>query len=175
MILLRPHAQNCPSNISQVMVAIKREGEFLVAHFQVKAKELHTSDQFSKDGWVNDGLWNFDVVELFVQKQNSDNHYLELEVSPLGQKLALLIKKPREDFGPVIPQGSDITAEITDSGFEATFKILISDIPGDGDLILGNAHACLGSGDRCHFSLFDGAKGKPDFHRPDFFQNLVPI
>lgn len=175
MILLRPHAQNDPNNLSQVMVDIKRDGEYLLANFQVKARDLYLSNDFSQTGWINNGLWNFDVVELFVQRENAKNHYLELEVSPKGQKVAILVKKPREDFLSVDPRGSDITAEITKKGFNAYFKILVSDIPGDGDLIIGNAHACLGRDQRSHYSLFEGVKAKPDFHRPDYFQDLVPI
>ena len=157
------------------MVDIKRDGDYLIAEFQVKTKELNTSDAFSTKGWKNDGLWDFDVVELFVRRESVKNRYLELEISPLGQKVAILVKRPREDFSDFVPKDAIAKAAITDRGFNAIFKILISDIPGKGNIVLGNAHACLGKDHRNYFSLFDSSIGRPDFHRPEFFQSVEEI
>ena len=157
------------------MVDMKYTEGTLLVEFQVKSSALHLNKDFSESGWGNMGLWEFDVVEVFLQRKNPDNHYLELEISPLGQKLAILIKKPRKDFGIVELEHTQASAEITSEGFRASFQIKDSDIPGGGKEILGNAHACLGREHRNHFSLFEGEVGKPDFHRPEFFQNIENI
>ena len=175
MILLTPHKQNDPENTDQVMVDIKFDGEFLHVHFEVKASDLNLSNDFNTENWDNIGLWNFDVVEVFLQKKDNNNHYLELEISPKGQKLAILVKRPREDFHQLEPIDTLALASLTETGFWAEFKVKATDIPGDGDVIVGNAHACLGKNPRNYFSLFEGDTSKPDFHRPEFFQSVENI
>lgn len=175
MIILTPHKGNATDNTDQVMVDMKYDGEALSVRFEVKASDLNLNEEFSRASWVNMGLWEFDVVEVFLQRKNPENHYLELEISPLGQKLAILIKKPREDFATVELVNTEASAEITPEGFVATFIIKDSDIPGASGEIIGNAHACLGKRQRNHFSLFDGNEDKPDFHRPELFQRIEDI
>ncbi len=157
----------------QVFVDIQVLSDSLIAHFNVIASELHTSDKFSREGWCNNKLWDFDVVELFLSRDSKTKHYLELQVSPLGQKLALLIKKPRVEVEDYKPAAIEASAIITERGFEAKFQIKASDIPGDDGLIKGNAHACLGPETaRSYYSLHKGDSGAPDFHKPEFFRTL---
>lgn len=46
-----------------------------------------------------DGLWNRDVVEIFVTPgETTPSHYFEYEVAPTGEKLDLRIEKPNYDL-----------------------------------------------------------------------------
>ena len=163
-----PHSQGDKHNVS---VDIQVQSDFVVVRFNVESERLNCSDRFTSDGWVNEKLWNFDVVELFLTRQEN-GPYLELQVSPLSQKLALLIKKPREVVECYEPRMSSIGAVITDIGFSADFKIHHSDIPGHSNIVIGNTHACLGTTYRSYYSLFEGSDDVLDFHRPEFFQKL---
>lgn len=157
------------------MVDIKKDNDQLIVKFQVKTKDLNTDDSYSLVGWKNEGLWDLDVVELFLTRENSKGAYLELEISPLGQKVAILVKEARNDFEDYIPRSIEATSDLTADGFEANFNISLSDLPGSGMNVFGNAHACLGKLSRNYFSLFDCGKGKPDFHRPEYFQAVDNI
>lgn len=175
MILLTPHPHNDSQFIAQVMVDFETENEVLKVKFQVKSKDLNINEEFSTEGWKNDGLWDFDVVELFLRRENKNNRYIELEISPKGQKVAILVRTPRNDFESFEPQSIEAKALPTPSGFDAEFKIPLSEIPGKGEVVFGNAHACLGKVNRNYFSLFEGRSSKPDFHRPEFFQPVNDI
>ena len=157
----------------EVMVAYSLEASHFVIHFELKAPKLFYSEEFSKDSYSNWKLWEYDVAEVFLTK-DPNNGYLELQVSPLAQKLAVLIKRPREDYD-IYPNFTGLaTAEVTKSGFNATFHVPLSEIPGEGSAIFGNLTACLGAfGEQSYFSLIDHPSGEPDFHRPDLFKKLV--
>lgn len=142
--------------------------------FQVETDKLIISDEFKKSGFENWGLWNFDVVEVFLQKSFQSNRYLELQVSPLGQKLAIDIYEPRKDHRIKSDYKGSMEAVITSSGFDAKFSVPINEIPGDEKLIFGNFTACLGpTMKRSYSAISINDKDKePDFHIPRLFQKL---
>lgn len=154
-------------------------------HFLVKKKKPHFfcfTESFSKNDYrKNWGLWNNDVVEVFVQnrKDVSDQRspYWEIQVSPLNQPFGLYIEKPREIFN--IPETLNLKTQT--KLFEDDFHYLWEsqlhlELPiADQEIFLG-AFACLGfENEREYFSLNPNTEEKPDFHRPELFLPLNKI
>lgn len=175
MLELQAHPSSGPSAF-RVFASFEVKKQSVIVDFDVHADSLNISNEFNKENWDNPGLWDFDVVEVFIQKKSSANHYLELQVSPADQKFALLVKTPREDYEKVIKLASKAVATRTDSGFKASFNIELKDIPGEGEEIFANFHACLGKKDsRSYFSYKLNEGKQADFHRPEFFERIGSI
>lgn len=114
-----------------------------------------------------DGLWAFEVVELFLL--GAADRYLEIELSPHGHHLALALCGPRH-----------VTQRLEALGFEAR-------IEGDRwsgratapaawlpkGLARGNAYAMHGVGAaRRHLAAFPPGGDAPDFHRLHTFPSI---
>jgi hypothetical protein len=169
---LRPHLVNTPNDYD-IHVTHRVEGTRVVIDFDVQSKESHVSTEFCTDKLSNWGLWDFDVVEVFIQKKCEKNHYLELQVSPLNQKFALLVKEPRKETIEIKSLSSDISSTQTESGFKACFEIEVADIPGDSNEIYANFFACLGPKEnRSYFALNINKEAEPDYHRPELFEYI---
>jgi hypothetical protein len=139
--------------------------------FEIISKEgFYTSNEFKLDSYENWGLWEYDVVEVFLTYAKT---YLEVQLSPLGQTFALLIHEPRKDFK--YPQSFEFTsvAEIKDNTWIAKIEIKKKDIPGyERDAKLkGNIFAILGK-DREFYALNPNLDEIPNFHRPELFLEL---
>lgn len=163
----------------QVMSSIKIDDMKLIANFKVLfSGELSTNEKFSLDSVENWGLWEFDVVEIFICRNRDKVPYLELQLSPLGQKFALVVKTPRKEFDYPKNINFDISSDIEDGVWLSQMKIDLDDIPGTAQEVMGNIHACLGvEGRREYFGLshFSDENGGPDFHRPQNFIKLGEI
>jgi hypothetical protein len=114
-----------------------------------------------------DGLWAFEVVELFLL--GAADRYLEIELSPHGHHLALALDGPRH-----------VTQRLEALGFEAR-------IEGDrwsgratapttwlpAGLACGNAYAIHGVGTaRRHLAACPPGGDAPDFHRLHTFPRI---
>ena len=175
MLELTGHRSNS-INDHKVFVSYEINSDYMEVEFEVMTSELKTSEQFNQQNWDNWGLWEFDVVEVFIQKSHVKNHYLELEATPLNQKLALMIEKPREVFHKVELERTTVLSSKTDDGFSTKFKIYFDEIPGDSNELRGNFHACLSHREkRLYFSLNSNPEEQADFHRPELFQDLGEI
>jgi len=175
MLELHAHRSNPPSE-HQVHLTYEVGENAVIVDFEVICPSLNLAEHFNIENWDNWGLWEHDVVEVFIQKKSSSNHYLELQISPLGQKFALLVKSPRKDFQKLTTLNTDAQAIKTDRGFRAQFNIDISEIPGEGSDLFANFHACLGpEKNRCYFSHIVNEELTPDYHRPDLFDRIGVI
>jgi len=177
------HSSN-PENTDVVSVDYQVTNKQVSIQFKVLTPQVHVSDEFTKEGFANHGLWNFDVVEVFIQKRETSSpaselitgDYLEIQCSPMNQKFALLVKKPRIEVEPIEALGTQFSAIEIPGGFEVEFTIPITDIPGDGADVYTNFCVCLGASDkRCYYALNINTEGKADFHRPDLFINIGKI
>ena len=140
-------------------------------HFQGKT---HTHTKFSQTGYDNWGLWEYDVLELFLTRNHS--HYLELQISPLKQTFALLVIEPRKTYEKI--ERLDLAFQVEHSAnlFRVCADLAVSDIPGSSQHIQGNVHACLGPSDkRCFLGTNINSEEKVNFHRPDLFIPLGAI
>ncbi len=160
-------------NSGQVQVSIKKFDGYLQFDFSVITNDINVDPSFSLDTLDNIGLWNFDVVEVFLRKGNPNGEYLEVQVSPLGQKYALKVISPRLETLPVQELDFHSTQRETSNGFEVSIKLSYAELPGEDGDIYGNVFACLGTPDnRCYYALNINKEETPDFHRPDLFLNL---
>ena len=158
----------------KVFVDYSLTNDCVEIQFKVETDKLITSNDFKTNGFENWGLWNFDVVEVFLQKSSQTDRYLELQVSPLGQKLAIDIFKPREDHRIKVDYQGTMESMITPFGFDAKFSVPLNEIPGDDKVVFGNFTACLGLTNRRSYSAIsiNDEDKEPDFHIPRLFQKL---
>ena len=157
-----------------VAVRFELQKSQVEVYFEVNTKSVYTSDEFSKEHWDNWGLWDFDVVEVFLKRSKEETEYLELQVSPLGQKFALHIKSPRKEYASCKLHNTKVEVTKLGQGFSAKFLIDLIDIPGEGGEIYGNCCACLGpKEERRYFTLFELGGGDLDFHRPEHFERFT--
>lgn len=131
-----------------------------------------SDESFSHDWSKNWGLWNKDVVEAFLQLRSHPDDlkapYLEVQVSPLNQPLALVIVEPRKTFHS--PQKLDFSHEVQIEGrtWNSTLKVTLpEDIKGED--LYGGFFACLDQDPREFFAFEPNPEANPDFHRPEFF------
>lgn len=175
MLELQAHPVN-QAPLSKVTVAHEMSSHLLKVSFNVITPTLFTESKFSLDHWDNWGLWDYDVVEVFLTRAKDLAPYLELQLSPLGHKFALLISRPREDYEKIKNLDVQTTTQMTSDGFKAEFSIPLEIIPGDSKEIMGNFHACLGKESSREFFAWNlNPESTPDFHRPDFFQLIGVI
>ena len=111
-----------------------------------------------------DGLWNFEVVELFLL--GDDDRYLEIELGPWGHYLVLSLEGPRH----VVQSGVAIAYEVQreDRRWHGRARVPAHWIP--KPIGAGNAYSIHGVGDaRCYRALHPVPGAEPDFHRLDCF------
>ena len=173
------HAEAGGDAQARVEFAVGVEGDQLVARFRVSgARPAHVNPALAAEGpqW---GLWDWDVVELFVSPGGPAPYY-EFQVSPLGQYFELEILEPRRRWDRAYRSGLTWDADRAGEGeWAATMRIPLRriGITGEGALrwLRGNAFAILGApGSRTYWSLHTPPQSVPDFHRPEHFRALLP-
>jgi hypothetical protein len=113
------------------------------------------------------GLWNHEVVELFLL--GSDERYLEIEFGPHGHHLVLELRGPRR----VVQEHTalDYTAQMAGERFVGHAEVPLHWLPAGLDRI--NAYAIHGTAASRQYLAWRGAPGvRPDFHRLDTFGKL---
>lgn len=117
-------------------------------------------------------LWNYEVVELFFLSSTS-NHYLELEFSPHGHYLVLLLTDRRQIFKQMLPI-SDYQIEYPSTDrWIGRASIDRSLFPAHVDRF--NAYAIHGDEkNRTYEALYPATadSAQADFHRLEFFQSI---
>lgn len=120
-------------------------------------------------GSACDGLWDYEVAEVFFLGKNEK--YLEIELSPHGQHLLLLLNGVRKPFLDKMPINYTAKIDRANNTWTGTAKIPIDYFPPDVEKI--NAYAIHGSGvNRRYESLYPASASvsNPDFHRLEFFK-----
>ncbi len=150
-----------------------------MARFEVRSSTLiHVNPSFEKDG-ANWGLWDWDVVELFVSCAPKGLPYYEFQVSPLGQRFELKIEEPRKKVDRDFKSGFMADASKrprSPGGWDAEISVPLSVLGWDRkpESIIGNAFAILGPPKaRTYWSRFLKPQKVPDFHRPKEFKSLI--
>ena len=129
-------------------------------------------------GMFTEGLWQYGVSELFIAHPDSSAGYLEFEMTPEGNWVALRFDAPRkrsngyailseerwmEDINMVKSEGY--------FGMEFSYKLLEPFINGKSIAM----QCCVSSG-RGEYGLFpwwDESTGPADFHQPDHFYPIT--
>ncbi len=170
MFILSPHSSN-PDHVEPPKGVLSSHKDHLHIKFEAPFDGApFVSEAFSEE-YKNWGLWDYDVVEVFLTREPAGLPYLEIQVSPKNQKFALLIKRPREEteYPEELPFQSSV--KLLSKKWVAEIQIPWSSMPGEDSFVRGNLHAILGE-NRNHFSLELNEGERPDFHRPDLFKFL---
>jgi hypothetical protein len=174
---LKKHGTGVGENRVKVSWAQASEREISVI-FEVQKRHSRTwygDSKFGENYKENWGLWNFDVVEAFLQFRKTEDElnapYLEVQVSPLNQPFALVITEPRKVFHAPEKLSMTTAVELDEKNWKAEFKIIVPDEL-NGKLLYGGFFACLGNGPREFYALEPNNEAAPDFHRPDLFLPL---
>ncbi len=112
-----------------------------------------------------EGLWNYEVVELFLA--NEAGHYLEVELGPHGHYLALRFAGVRQ----LVSQDLTLSyqAEVSGEWWRGKAVAPLSCLP--DKVSRANAYAIHGQGDERRYLAAHAVPGpRPDFHQPQFFQ-----
>jgi hypothetical protein len=114
-----------------------------------------------------DGLWEHEVVELFLV--GADSRYLEIELAPHGHYLLLELSGARN----VVRKGMEIRYEVERLAdrWRAVAIVPISYLP--PRIARANAYAIHGSGERRRYLAASAVPGTaPDFHRLQAFPRV---
>lgn len=173
-VKLKAH-HSCKELGHEVWSHIQQKKNVVEITFEVekkRASDWKTNPRFGKDYRKNWELWNFDVVEAFLQLRPIQNAqempYLEVQLSPLGQPLCLVIEKPRVSFYTPLFLQTQFESQFTSTLWKAKIHITLPDLLPRGDLH-GGLFACLGEGEREFWSANPNHDERPDFHRPELF------
>lgn len=128
----------------------------------------------ASDGGFTDGLWQFSVSELFLGCGNRQNGYLEFEMTPGSDWVALRFSGPRErEEGfkklSLVPWENDVLRFVEDGSFGMEFSYALLE-PFIAENVI--ALQCCGSTGRGEYGLFPwwpDKKEPADFHQPDSF------
>jgi hypothetical protein len=114
-----------------------------------------------------DGLWEFEVVEVFLA--GPGEHYLEIELSPTGHYLVLELDGIRNPVQTLLP--IDFQAEIIGDQWTGVANIPVDLLPSAPLRI--NATAIHGAGqERMYLSAVPLPGQHPDFHQVAYFRSL---
>jgi len=136
--------------------------------FDVRARSFGDPPPIARAGRL-DGLWTFEVVELFLL--GTDDHYLEIELGPHGHWLALALHGTRTVVDATIPL--EVRWAPHPMGWQALGILSRASLP--RGLARVNAYAIHGQGQRRRYLAWTPVPGTgPDFHRLDSFGSLDP-
>jgi hypothetical protein len=118
------------------------------------------------------GLWNYEVVELFFLA-SSTNHYIELEFSPHGHYLVLLLTNQHKILKQMLPLLDYHVEHVSSDRWIGRVHVPRAHFPGRIDRF--NAYAIHGQDkNRTYEALYPAPpqSNKPDLHRLELFQPL---
>jgi hypothetical protein len=117
----------------------------------------------------SDGLWNYQVVEVFLLGSNG---YIEIELGPHGHYLVLDLGAPRVVRRKLMPIEYAVTGRNANTW---TSEAVVPNALLPAGLDRFNAYRVHGTGkSRRHFAAFPVPGDRPDFHRLECFGALVP-
>lgn len=108
------------------------------------------------------GLWNHEVVEVFISGFGSPEPYLELELGPHGHHLAIQLQGERSVLASCLPV--DLHVEIADGRWRAVARIERRYVPPPPHRLNVTAIHGVGEGRR-YLSWVPLPGERPDFHQ----------
>ena len=151
-------------------------GDRLTALFHCRHDRLAVNPSLPRDRGVW-GLWERDVVELFVSAGPDGVPYREVEASAAGQWLALAfdgVRRPaKEPWRPAVRVGARVAGPRHTIEISLPLASLGLDA-GAGPWRLGLFRIHGSPGAREYQSLHPTGTAIPDFHRPESWALLAP-
>jgi hypothetical protein len=114
-----------------------------------------------------DGLWNHEVVELFIAGAGPE--YTEIELGPHGHHLVLRLRGVRDVAESRLPIA--YAAKVRGGRWEGEAVVPHALLPPGPHRV--NAYAIRGTTDRRYLAMAEVPGEKPDFHQPDRFAVLA--
>lgn len=109
-----------------------------------------------------DGLWEYEVVELFLV--GTDERYLELELGPHGHWLGLVMRPIRERIDEDVSVELDRRVDAAAGRWSARASLALAAVP--RPIVRWNAFAIHGTGSARRYLAASPLPGaSPDFHR----------
>ncbi len=144
---------------AQVQLRPKNDGLFV----RVRGQSLVEQERpHEPEGSRVDGLWRYDVIEIFLVGAN--NHYIEVELGAFGHWLVLGFNGVRALSNTYIDFAPRISHQRTQESWESCMLIPWNLLP--LPIVRMNAFAIL-KGEFLAFQKVPGAK--PDFHQPQIY------
>lgn len=157
----------------QVFVRLNRQASGDL-HLDIDAP-FHNDPAPSQPPGSVDGLWNFEVVELFIAgppQRDGAIPYLEVELGPHGHYLVLQLSDVRKVANQGLPLDFDAEIDLDTSRWRGRAVIPASYLPPLPHRL--NAYAIDGEGDARRYLAWQPVPGaRPDFHQPRCFAPLL--
>jgi hypothetical protein len=145
----------------RVMLSLEDDGDCVKLHIDAP---FHGDPAPDAEPGSLDGLWEYEVVELFIA--GADGHYLELEFGPYGHHLALSFSGVRERCGG--PHALHFRTVVLKQNWIGSARIPRALLPRGPHRL--NATAIHGPPARRRYLSWQVLPGdKPDFHQPEHF------
>lgn len=150
-----------------VRVRLTDGGDHLVLHVQAPYHGDAPPEEPPGPLW---GLWNHEVVELFILGVGQPEPYLEVEVGPHGHHVVITLVGQRQVTQSCLPL--DLTTAIDGDQWTATARIPRSYLPFGASRI--NAYAIHGPREDRRYLAWRPVPGDgPDFHRIEHFVQVA--
>lgn len=161
---------SCPENHFSLSISGNNVG------FETEVKASPPSTFPAKSGEYFEGLWEYDVAELFIAADKGER-YIEINLAPNGAWWLMTFSAPRQRLADLRIDLHDIKTEstLTKQAWKASLCIplgLLQNIL-QTDNMRFNVTYILGE-PRQHLSYCKLQSAKPDFHIPERFKNLSP-
>ncbi len=122
---------------------------------------------------ATDGLWNHEVVEVFVLGSGPREPYTEIEVGPHGHHLVLRLEGRRNPVETKLPLELDAVIVPDGKRWAATARLSARHLPPQPHRF--NVYAIHGIGAARRYLAWRPPGGDaPDFHRLEVFEPLPP-
>ena len=147
---------------------------WFIAHHRAPAC-LHPQ---ARPGGFQDGLWRYDVAELFIADPRS-GRYFEFNLAPNGAWWSCEMTAPRvraEEHDIAMPEVATFADMAADGAWLAAMAIprdLLEARLDFGPDSHANVTFILGTPDQKFLTAADLGPGEPDFHRPDRFPRVA--
>ena len=182
-MLLQPNMNWAPNQgiaLPTVMASVAISDKFIQVDFSVEEPAACFRSEVTAD---NDHSWEDSCVEIFLQNPANPSEYYNFETTSRGFVLAAHgpDRHKRTLLGPSELQSIQRTKQLASVIGDFISWGMSIHIPASifgldtfaGKAIRGNLYKCADKAETPHYlSAFPIETEKPDFHRPEFFQEL---
>jgi len=182
-MLLKPNMNwDANGNIAlpTVMASVSRDSQYVQVDFTVEEPMDCFRAEVTEDGGR---CWEDSCVEIFLQDPTNPNEYFNFETTSRGFMLAAhgpdrnnRIPLSREQLSLVerAKQIASIVGDFVCWGMSVRIPARLFGLDSfDGATLRGNLYKCADKAKTPHYlSAFPIETAKPDFHRPEFFQEI---
>ncbi len=131
----------------------------------------------AQEGRFQPFLWKYDSAEFYISTADG-SRYMEFNLAPNGAWWAAAFNQPRvvDTSVPIVPPGVIATGHADDKGWECEARVPLADLallgisPADAPCRVAAAAILNSPEQRFLTTAEDTTTPRPDFHRPDSWQ-----